>query len=109
VFFDRSGASAVDAVVVGDAVTVTETTNAAVGVPPRWRRVVEARLRRSRRVPLWVDVMACSRCDGPRKVMTFLAEPTVVTGLLTHLGLPADPLPAVNAQAPPTAEMFDDP
>jgi cell division septation protein DedD len=57
-----------------------------------------------------VDVMACSRCDGPMKVVAFLEEPTVVKAILTHLGLPAEPLPAVNAQAPPTTvEMFEDP
>jgi hypothetical protein len=36
-----------------------------------------------------VDVMVCSRCDGPMKVLAFLEEPTVVKGILTHLGLPA--------------------
>ncbi len=57
-----------------------------------------------------VDVMVCSRCDGPMKVIAFLEDPSVVKGILTHLGLPAEPLPAVNAQAPPTTvEMFDDP
>ena len=57
-----------------------------------------------------VDVMVCSRGDGPMKVIAFLEEPTVVKGILTHLGLPAEPLPAVNAQAPPTTvEMFEDP
>ncbi len=64
----------------------------------------------ARRVPLWVDVMVCSRCDGPMKVIAFLEEPTVVKGILTHLGLRAELLPAVNAQAPPTTvEMFEDP
>jgi hypothetical protein len=54
--------------------------------------------------------MVCSRCDGPMKVIAFLEEPTVVKGILTHLGLPAEPLPARNAQAPPTTvEMFEDP
>jgi hypothetical protein len=57
-----------------------------------------------------VDVMVCSRCDGPMKVIAFLEESNVVQGILTHLGLHAEPLPAVNAQAPPTTvEMFDDP
>ena len=57
-----------------------------------------------------VDVMVCSRCDGPMKVIAFLEEPTVVKAILTHLGLPAEPLPARNAQAPPTTvEMFEDP
>ena len=35
------------------------------------------------------------------QVVAFLEEPTVVKAILTHLGLPAEPLPAVNAQAPP--------
>ena len=57
-----------------------------------------------------VDVMACSRCDGPMKVIAFLEESNVVQGILTHRGLPAEPLPAVNAQAPPvTVELFEDP
>jgi hypothetical protein len=57
-----------------------------------------------------VDAMVCSRCDGPMKVIAFLDESAVVTGILTHLGLPAEPLPTVNAQAPPTTvEMFEDP
>jgi len=44
------------------------------------------------------------------KVIATIEEPTVVKAILTHLGLPAEPLPAVNAQAPPTtAEMFEDP
>lgn len=69
----------------------------------RWVHVVDV-------VHLWVDVMVCSRCDGPMKVIAFLEEPTVVKGILTHLGLPAEPLPARNAQAPPTTvEMFEDP
>ena len=57
-----------------------------------------------------VDVTVCSRCDGPMKVIAFLEGPSVVKTILTHLGLPAEPLPAVNAQAPPTTvEMFEDP
>jgi hypothetical protein len=57
-----------------------------------------------------VDVMGCSRREGPLKVIAFLEEPTVVKGILTHLGLRAEPLPARNAQAPPTTvEMFEDP
>jgi len=57
-----------------------------------------------------VDVMVCSRCDGPMKIIATIEEPTVVKAILTHLGLPAEPLPAVNAQAPPTTvEMFEDP
>ncbi len=44
------------------------------------------------------------------KVIAFLEKSNVVQGNLTHLDLHAEPLPAVNAQAPPTTvEMFDDP
>ncbi len=58
----------------------------------------------------WRNGVPRSRCDGPRKVIAFLEEPTVVKGILTQLGLPAEPLPAVNAQAPPTTvEMFEVP
>jgi len=54
--------------------------------------------------------MGCSRCDGPMKVIATIEEPTVVKGILTQRGLPAEPLPAVNAQAPPTTvKMFNDP
>ena len=75
-----------------------------------WAALLKRVFAGARRVPLWVDVMVCSRCDGPMKVIAFLEEPTVVTGILTPLGLPAEPLPAVNAEAPPTAvEMFEDP
>ena len=56
-----------------------------------------------------VDVMVCSRCDGPMKVIAFLEEPAVVRGILDHLGLPAEPLPELKAQAPPmTVELFED-
>ncbi|MBM4281778.1 MAG: hypothetical protein FJ137_13795 [Deltaproteobacteria bacterium] len=56
------------------------------------------------------SVMGCSRCDGPMKVIATIEEPTVVKGILTQRGLPAEPLPAVNAQAPPTTvKMFNDP
>jgi hypothetical protein len=57
-----------------------------------------------------VDVMVSSRCDGPMKVIAFLEVSSVFQGILTQLGLPAEPLPAVNTQAPPTTvEVFDDP
>ena len=56
-----------------------------------------------------VDVMVCSRCDGPMKVIAFLEESAVVRTILDHLGLPAQPLPEVKAQAPPvTVELFED-
>jgi hypothetical protein len=57
-----------------------------------------------------VDVMVCSRCDGPMKVIASLEEPSIVRGILGHLGLPAEPLPEAKAQASPvTVELFEDP
>ncbi len=57
-----------------------------------------------------VDVMVCSRCDGLMKIIAFLEQPTAIIGILAPLGLPAEPLPAVHAQAPPTTvEMFEAP
>jgi hypothetical protein len=57
-----------------------------------------------------VDVTVFSRCNGPMKLVGFLEEPTVVKAILTHLGLPAEPLATVHARAPPTTvEMFEVP
>jgi hypothetical protein len=56
-----------------------------------------------------IDVMVCPRCAGQMKVIAYLEEPAVVTAILRHLGLPAEPLPVARAQAPPvTLELFDD-
>ena len=35
------------------------------------------------------------------KIVAFLEDPVVVKGILTHLGLPAEPLPVVRARGPP--------
>ena len=35
-----------------------------------------------------VDVLRCTACGGPRKVIAFLSKPSVVTRILRHLGLP---------------------
>ena len=56
-----------------------------------------------------VDVKVCSRCDGPMKVIAFLEEASVVRRIVKHLGLPAEPQPEVEGQAPPvTVELFED-
>jgi hypothetical protein len=34
-------------------------------------------------------------------IVAFLEDPVVVKGILTHLGLPAEPLPVVRARGPP--------
>jgi len=57
-----------------------------------------------------IDVMVCPACAGPMRVIACLEDPAVVTAILRHLGLPAEPLPAARAQAPPvTLELFGEP
>jgi hypothetical protein len=75
-----------------------------------WAALLKRVFAGARRVPLWVDVMVCSRCDGPMKVIAFLEEPSIERGILEHLGLLAEPVPEAKAQAPPvTVELFEDP
>jgi hypothetical protein len=47
-----------------------------------------------------VDVLACPRCDGRLELLATLEEPAVVRRILTHVGLPAEP---VTPRAPPPA------
>jgi hypothetical protein len=75
-----------------------------------WAALLKRVFAGARRVPLWVDVMFCCRCDGPMKVIAFLEEPSVVRGIHGHRGLPAEPQPEMKAQASPvTVELFEDP
>ena len=53
-----------------------------------------------------VDVMVCSKCEGPMKVLAFLEDPKVVKGILMHLGLRAEPLPVACSRGPPP-ELFE--
>ena len=53
-----------------------------------------------------VDVMVCSKCQGQMKVLAFLEDPKVVKGILMHLGLRAEPLPAVRSRGPPP-QLFE--
>jgi len=48
-----------------------------------------------------VDVMVCSMCQGPMKVIAFLEDPAVVKSILTHLRLPKEPLPIARSRGPP--------
>jgi hypothetical protein len=47
-----------------------------------------------------VDVLACPRCDGRLELLATLEEPAVARRILTHVGLPAEP---VAPRAPPPA------
>jgi hypothetical protein len=54
-----------------------------------------------------VDILECSRCQGPMRVIACIEEPDVAKKILEHLGLRAEPLPTLRAQAPPmTLELF---
>jgi hypothetical protein len=54
-----------------------------------------------------VDVLKCSRCQGPMRMIACIEEPDVAKKILEHLGLPSEPLPTARAQAPPvTLELF---
>jgi len=54
-----------------------------------------------------VDVLKCSRCQGQMRVIACIEEHDVAKKILEHLGLRAEPLPTLQAQAPPVAlELF---
>ena len=51
-----------------------------------------------------LDVLECPRCKGRMRVIAALSEPSVVTRVLSHIGLPTTlPRPA-PARAPPLSE-----
>ena len=54
-----------------------------------------------------VDVLKCSRCQGKMRLIACIEEPDVAKKILEHLGLRAEPLPTLRAQAPPvTLDLF---
>jgi hypothetical protein len=54
-----------------------------------------------------VDVLQCSRCQGKMRLIARIEEPDVARKILEHLGLRAESLPTLRAQAPPvTLELF---
>ena len=54
-----------------------------------------------RRIHL-VDVLACP-CGGRRSVLADINDPSVVTAILAHLGLPTQPPPIARARSPADA------
>jgi hypothetical protein len=46
-------------------------------------------------------------CSGGMQVMVTITEPTTVKKILTHLGLPTEPLPRAQARDPTGQESFD--
>ena len=68
---------------------------------------VSSGLGRAAEAGLGVDVLKCSRCLGPMRLIACIEEPDVAKKILEHLGLRAEPLPTLRAQAPPvTLELF---
>ena len=54
-----------------------------------------------------VDVIECSRCRGPMRLIACIEEQDIAKKIPIHLGLPAEPLPTARAQATPvTLELF---
>jgi hypothetical protein len=54
-----------------------------------------------------VDVLQCSRCQGKMRLIACIEEPDAARKILEHLGLRAEALPTLRAQAPPvTLELF---
>ncbi len=53
------------------------------------------------------DVIESSRCRGPMRIIACIEEQDVAKKILSHLGLPTEPLPTARAQAPPvTLKLF---
>jgi hypothetical protein len=50
---------------------------------------------------LLVDVFACPRCGGRRKVLAYVTAPAGVRSILEHLGLPTQALKRAPARGPP--------
>jgi hypothetical protein len=75
--------------------------------PPavRPRRLPWAQLLRR---TLDVDALNCLACGVPMVVLAFLTDPSVVTKILAHLGLPTAPPPLVPARIPAQEELFPD-
>jgi hypothetical protein len=54
-----------------------------------------------------VDALRCPRCAAKMRVLTTIAEPSVVKKILSHLGMPTEPLPRARARDPIGQQSFD--
>jgi hypothetical protein len=54
-----------------------------------------------------IDILLCGSCGGRMRLVSHIEEPTVVTRILGHLGLPTDAPKLFPPRAPPQVEMFD--
>jgi hypothetical protein len=89
------------------AFVVADIDVGAVDVSLGLGRAAFAGLRRGPKGSLSVDVLQCSRCQGKMRLIACIEEPDVARKILEHLGLLAEALPTLRAQAPPvTLELF---
>ena len=89
---------------LADAIGVTRQTIIAIE-QGRYSPSLESAFRISR--VFGVDVLKCSRCQGQMQLIACIEEPDVAKKILEHLGLRAEPLPTLRAQAPPvTLDLF---
>ena len=79
-------------------------------VPPAWDAMkdsVRAAVASQLSHPGALAILKCSRCLGQMRLIACIEEPDVAKKILQHLGLRAEPLPTLRAQAPPvTLELF---
>ena len=52
------------------------------------------------------DLLVCSRCAGPVRVLAAITDPAVVAAILTHLDLPTEPPQVAAARAPPQVPFW---
>src|SRR3989442_11023676 len=48
-----------------------------------------------------IDVLTCPRCGNRMRLLATIEDPRVVEQILTHLGLPSEPVQADPAHSPP--------
>ena len=53
-----------------------------------------------------IDILLCGSCGGRMRLVSHIEEPTVVTRILGHLGLPTDAPKLFPPRAPPQAALF---
>ena len=51
------------------------------------------------------DALACPRCGSRRHMLAAITNGLVIRRILTHLGLPTEPLPVAPAREPPQREF----
>ena len=54
-----------------------------------------------------IDVLACAGCGGRLRLLATIEDPTTVTKILAHLGLPTEAPAVTPARSPPQPDGFD--